>query len=243
MLIFNCSKTAADFFTSTRNKVKRTPIEPAPHKTIAESIASPILPEDIPESVEEMAIQHWLVHCITVKRKKVLIVMNYLSRYCLVFYAGKKGDEIEFLNTFELHLKVNFRYLCAEAGISNTFVEQAIAHYNNQTFTCAFHQRSDRSVQAHIKDAAWHIERWIYEGGLVFDKETCLQFDIYMGKTLRKRKADKDYFYPVELFMENWFKELENKPVYKVHTNQPLNNETEPVNTENNIVSLADYRK
>tara|TARA_R110001583_G_scaffold9433_4_gene44764 strand:+ start:10660 stop:10839 length:180 start_codon:yes stop_codon:yes gene_type:complete len=47
MLVFNCTKAATEFFTVTRQGNKISCIEPAPHKTIAESIITPVFPDDV----------------------------------------------------------------------------------------------------------------------------------------------------------------------------------------------------
>ena len=95
MLIFNCTKAAADFFTSTKKGEKSSPIEPAPYKTIAESIAM----ADVSTDSEHQ--WHWLIHAKKVKRKNVLIVMDYQSRFAITLTGLKKGNEFPFLKLFE----------------------------------------------------------------------------------------------------------------------------------------------
>lgn len=39
-----------------------------------------------------------------------MLVMDYASRYCVVFLAEAKGNELAFINSFENQLKANFHY-------------------------------------------------------------------------------------------------------------------------------------
>ena len=81
MIIFNCTKAAAEFFTVIHKKEKITCIESAPYKTIPESISN----------IAFGATQwHWVVHCVYIKKTKYLMVMDYQSRFCITFIAGKK---------------------------------------------------------------------------------------------------------------------------------------------------------
>ena len=110
MLVFNFTKAAAEFFTVTRQGDKISCLEPAPHKTISESVNTPVFPDDVDSDENDGFQWQWVVHCVSIKRKKYLLLMDYHSRYCIMFPAGKKGDDIEFLNSFEALLKANFRY-------------------------------------------------------------------------------------------------------------------------------------
>ena len=112
MLVFNCTKAAVEFFTVTRKGEKVSDLEPAPHKTIAESIETPVFPSDV-EAQQNGGFQwQWVIHCVSIKRKKYLMVMDYHSRFCITLLAGKKGDIYQFLNTFEPMLKACFHKKC-----------------------------------------------------------------------------------------------------------------------------------
>jgi len=248
MLVFNCTKAASDFFTCTKNKVKRTPIEPHPHKTIAESIAHPVYPEDLSDAERLATPWHWVVHCITLKGKKVFIAMDYQSRFSICFYAGKKGDEIAFLNAFELHLMANFTYQADSAGVSQPRVQVAADIYNASYLTCAFHQRGDRSVQAHINDVAWHLERCVCDDAFDFHPQSCLEFNQFTGSLLRMVKGEKEYFHPSETFVANWLNlSYQGKVPFTIVSSgtadkSDLGGNSSKV-TLSNVVNLNDYRK
>ena len=199
MLIFNCTKAAADFFTSTKKGKKSSPIEPAPYKTIAESIAM----ADVSTDSEHQ--WHWLVHAKKVKRKNVLIVMDYQSRFAITLTGLKKGNELPFLKLFEHHLTVHVHEimaLLADSVADNALaIKNSLKQYFNQHNSCAFYQRGDRSVQSHINDVLWHFEYSVDEMGEVFEGVDLIGFDAYVNRLLRKRQDEKDYFYPQHEFL------------------------------------------
>ncbi|MCW8932032.1 MAG: hypothetical protein OQL19_17590 [Gammaproteobacteria bacterium] len=202
MLIFNCTKAAVDFFTSTKKGKKSSPIEPAPHKTIAESIAKTEV------STDNEHQWHWLVHAKKVKRKNVLIVMDYHSRFTITLTGLKKGDELAFLNLFEHHLTVHVHEIMAllanNVAGNALAIENSLGLYANHHHSCAFYQRGDRSVQNHINDVLWHFEYLADEMGEIPQGVDLIGFDVSVNRLLRKRQADKDYFYPQHEFLHDW---------------------------------------
>ncbi len=206
MLIFNCTKAAADFFTSKKKGKKISPIESTPHKTIAESIAKTEVSTDSEHQ------WHWLIHAKKVKRKNVLIVMDYHSRFTITLTGLKKGDELPFLNLFEHHLMVHVHEVMAllANNIADCVdenaqaIENSLELYTNHHHSCAFYQRGDRSVQSHINDVLWHFEYAVDEIGEIPLGVDLIGFDVSVNRLLRKRQADKDYFYPQHEFLHDW---------------------------------------
>ncbi|RLV57890.1 hypothetical protein D5018_20110 [Parashewanella curva] len=94
MLAFNCTKAAADFFTIVRKGQQYTLIQQSPNNSIAEDIQ-----QTDTLSGKNNFHWHWVLHCVSIKRKKYLLAMDYLSRYCLAFPAPKKGDDSAFLTS------------------------------------------------------------------------------------------------------------------------------------------------
>ncbi|MEJ6120629.1 hypothetical protein MT390_01820 [Vibrio sp. 2-Bac 85] len=206
MLIFNCTKAAADFFSVKRDGKKITCIEPSPHKTIAESIASPVFPEDV-DPQENGAFQwQWVVHCVTIQRKKYWLVTDYHSRYCIMFPVGKKGDNVEFLNSFESGLKANFRYWVDNAKMGQDKATQYIEQYNAAISTCAFYQRGDRSVQGNINTTAWYLESVCLEKGHLTEALDCLLFSVRVSEIPKPRPKEKEDFYTYKAFYAYWLK-------------------------------------
>ena len=219
MLVFNCTKAAADFFTVTRQGKKVSCIEPAPHKTIAESLEAPFFPDDVDPQENDAFQWQWVVHCVAIKRKKYLLVMDFHSRYCIMFPAGKKGDDIEFLNSFETQLKANFRYLVDKNEMAQNEATQYIEQYDASINTCIFHQRGDRSVQAHTNEVVWHLQALVERQGNISERLDCLLFSVAAAGILRKRKGEKEYFKADQTFFTYWLETFS----LQVTTNNVIN--------------------
>lgn len=212
MLIFNCTKAAAEQLTRTHRGKKINILTPAPYKTIAESVQSPVFPETI-KTPEKSALQwHWVVHCVSVLRKKYWVVMDYHSRYCVVFPAGKKGDELTFIEDFEAHLTANFHYQAEKVGIEEVVIFYCIEQYSHQINRCEFHQRGDGSVSTHIKQVVWQLESCCYDEGVIDSKAECLYFASFCNFTPRSTKDSKDYFFPPEEFLKYWLDTFNTPP-------------------------------
>jgi hypothetical protein len=204
MLTFNCTQAAADFFSTTQKGKKISPLEPAPHKTIAESIAGSIA-DSIAESNAPLQWQ-WLVHAIKVKGKPVLVVMDYQTRFSITLSAIKKGDDMAFLNSVEHHLRVHVHETMSAVNLDLQAIESSFERYSHQHNNCAFYQRGDRSAQAHINDVVWHFRRWVDDLGDVPTGVDLIGHDVFANQLLRKRKAEKDYFYPQREFLHAWLR-------------------------------------
>jgi len=195
MLIFNCSKKAAEFFTTSKKGTKSSPIEPTTYKTIAEEIGCPLNPTKQ---------WNWIVHAIKINRKNVLIVMDYQTRYSITLTGLKKGDWIGFLNMFEHHLNVNVHEVLSLIPATVPLIDKSLSRYFRQHTTTHFYQRGDRSTQSHINDVAWHFEDSVYQSGYLFEEVELIGFDLSINHRLRKHKGAKDYFFPQHEFLKYW---------------------------------------
>jgi len=200
MLILNCTKAAADFFSTTKKGKKTSPIEPAPHKTIPESIAESTTEPNAPLQWQ------WLVHAIKVKGKNVLVAMDYQTRFSITLSGLKKGDDTSFLNTFEHHLTVHVHEMMSAVNADLQAIETSLENYRHQQNSCAFYLRGDRSVQAHINDVAWHFRRWADDLGEVPSDVDLIGLDVFANQLMRQRKTEKAYFYPQHEFLHAWLK-------------------------------------
>lgn len=149
--------------------------------------------------------------------------MDYHSRYCIMFPAGKKGDNIEFLNNFETNLKANFRYWVDNTSmtpkIDQCKATQYIEQYDAAINTCIFHQRGDRSVQAHMNEVVWHLQSLVERQGIITERLDCLLFSVAAAGIYRIRKGDKDYFQADQAFFTYWLETFSPK----VSTNNVIN--------------------
>lgn len=198
MLILNCTKAAADFFSTTKKGKKISTLEPAPEQTIAESITNSIAKINSPQQWQ------WLVHAIKVKGKNALVVMDYQSRFSITLSAIKKGDDVSFLNSFEHHLTVHVHEMMTAINADSQAINVSLERYLHQHNSRAFYLRGDRSVQAHINDVAWHFRNWADEIGAVPAGVDLIGRDVFVNQLLRIRKGEKDYFKPQREFLHAW---------------------------------------
>lgn len=199
MLVFNCTKAAAEFFTIQRNGKKSSPLESPPTDSVIE-------PRPIKGMDQVSQINAWLVHAINVRRKKVLIAMHVETRYAMVFVGIKKGNWVEFTNQLLERLFNNMQFfgeeleLCDEQSFEEMFSQFIKLHPKP-----IFCQRGDRSVQSHINDVAWQFENMVDQiGSLPEGHEESASFDEWINSLMRSTKKSKDYFYPDEEMFIDW---------------------------------------
>lgn len=251
MLILNCTKAAADFFSTTQKGKKISRLEPAPKQTIAES--------------NDPAQWQWLVHAIKVKGKNVLIAMDYQTRFSITLSALKKGDDGSFMNNFEHHLTVHVHEMMTAINADSQAIDASLERYRHQYNRCAFYLRGDRSVQAHVNDVVWHFRRWVDDCGDIPTEVDLISFDVFANQLLRKRNSEKDYFTPQDEFFHAWLRHygeyntveadacidiLNAKKRADFAARHPeLKHSSEPAATSshtaprNNVIALDAYRK
>ncbi len=199
MLVFNCTKAAADFFTVKRNGKKVSPLEVPPTDSISSS-------EPVDAFSTQPPMSAWLVHAVNVQRKKVLIAMHVETRYSMVFVGIQKGDWLEFTNQLLERLFNNMQFfgeefeMCDEESFEEMFNEFIKLH--PKPYFC---QRGDRSVQSHINDVAWQFEDQVYQAGsLPEGHEQSASFDEWINSLIRSTKQKKDHFHPDEEMFIDW---------------------------------------
>ena len=214
MLILNCIKAAADFFTVKRDGQKLSPLE-APTTSMADSASSDTTEIDIQNSV-------WQVHAINVQRKKVLIAMHLETRYAMVFADIKKGDWAEFSNQLINRLFINMSFLgesfnlCDETSVSQMFNRFVEVHRKP-----IYYQQGNRSVQAHMNDVVFHFEHLANDVGcLPKNEDEASSFDDWVNSMIRSFKGRKDHFYPDEEMFIHWmqrYNKLDDNESEMVH--------------------------
>lgn len=195
MLVLNCTKAAADFFTVKRNGQKISPLE----TPTTDSASSDTTDTNFPNSV-------WQIHVINVQRKKILIAMHLDTRYAMVFADTKKGDWAGFSNQLINRLFGNMYLfgesfnLCDETSMSQMFNRFVEIHLRP-----VYYQQGNRSVQAHMNDVAFHFENVAHEVGcLPKDDDEASSFDDWVNSMTRSTKEKKKHFYPDEEMFIHW---------------------------------------
>jgi len=244
MWVFNCTKAAVDLFTTTVKGEKRTCVETSPHKTITESIEQTkdgvVFPNRLGLTDVYDTDWHWLVHCVSVKRQKYLLVMDYNTRYCMTMLAPKKGDVASFINDFEGHLYLNIMGITAPHNMDVKEVAESLEACHELGNGAVFYQRNDRSAQAHINDVSWRVERHCYEDFMLEEEEDLLDFNLFTGEIPRRAKGHKDHFYPVQAFLLQWLNAFARDPEKTITPNLLETRNYFQVLSKNNVLDGVD---
>lgn len=194
MLIFNCTKDAADFFTVTRKGKKVSPLSPAPKKTLMEE-----------STLHDSQRWHWMVHVRKMRGKNVILAIDTDTRFSLIFWGLRKGGVEAFLHEFHQRLALHIIGLFTMAEQEESIIEDSLKAFANQHNEYAFVQRGDRSVQAHINDTFFGFEyEWHHWEEDTPTEEELVYSDHRNNDTPRKRKQDKDYIMPNKELLRVW---------------------------------------
>lgn len=194
MLIFNCTKNAVDFFTSTRKGIKASPMSAIPKTTLAEETI-----------LHDHQRWHWMIHVTQINRRNVLLAMDSDSRFCMAFWGLRKGNLENFLEQFHYRLALHIMSFINMGGQDEAIFDVCMTIFLKNHNEYAFVQRGDRSVQAHINDAFMNLQYEPYEWeDHIPTEDELLIGDLKRNNTLRKRKQDKDYLFSNELFFQDW---------------------------------------
>ena len=200
MLIFNCTKAAADFFTTTRKGNKLSPMSPTPKVGLSEE-----------PTMHDHQRWHWMVHVKKFGHRNALLAIDTDSRFCMLFWGIKKGNVQNFLEQFHERLSLHMIAVINMGGQDETTVETSMKAFFESHQEYAFIQRIDRSVQGHINDVFMRLqfEQRLWEEDVPTDEELFLS-DLRHNDTPRKRKQDKDYKFPTQELFHTWLSRYAN---------------------------------
>ncbi|RUR14899.1 hypothetical protein ELY21_15265 [Legionella sp. km535] len=200
MLIFNCTKAAADFFASIRKGKKLSPMSPTSKLALTEE---PIL--------HDHQHWHWMIHVTKLGHKNVLLAIDTDSRFCMLFWGLRKGNIQGFLEQFHKRFSFHIIALMNMSKQDATMFETAMKAFIESHHDCSFTQRGDRSVQAHINDVFMRLpyEQYRWEDDVPTEEELFTS-DFRNNDTPRKRKQDKDYLFPTEMLLSAWLTQYAN---------------------------------
>jgi len=154
--------------------------------------------------VNHQAMQ-WYANIVTVARRKCIIAMELQSRYVMIFCGMTKEEFEQFPKTFQERLWREVLALCEEEVNENVLTrisDQVLCLANEQNYQ----EGHDRSVSTHINQVAQSLEIYVqYQGyDLPVSSAAAFEFGVRENQMIRKRKEDKDYFRPIEVFREFW---------------------------------------
>lgn len=200
MLIFNCTKAAADFFTSTRKGKKISPMSPTPNTGLTEEA-----------TLHDHQRWHWMVHATKLGHKNILLAIDTDSRFCMIFWGLKKGNIQNFLeqfhDRFSLHIIAALNMGGHDEALFQTSMKAFLENHHEYTFI----QRGCRSVQGHINDVFINLpfEQHQWEDTIPTEEELFFS-DLRHNDTPRKRKQDKDYLFPTHELFSTWLSSYAN---------------------------------
>jgi hypothetical protein len=210
MLIFNCTKAAAEFFTTTYKGKKTIPVLPSAYKTITEAIENDNC--DI-EKTNNFKWQ-WIVDCISIKRKKYFMVIDYLTNYCLAFPTTPQGNNISFIDEFNKFLLVNFSFWATQKGVTTDEIAEYVMRYHTATKSCSFYQRTDSAVQESLESIVSQLKIIFIEDKPFTTDEEFLMFSIHISECSRRKDNNKrGYVYSHDLFVDFFVNEFSDNLV------------------------------
>lgn len=151
---------------------------------------------------------HWYGHRVTLKRRKCVLMMELKSRYCMVFAGVAKSD---FENFPEMFVDCLWREVVSICQLDDAQSEHLAGFVHVVAEEQYYRLGSDRSVQAHLRQAAEDFDYMVnYQVGHLPElAEEQFGCGVRINETIRKRKEDKDYFVPLEVFRDFWLGMLE----------------------------------
>ena len=157
----------------------------------------------LPETDDKTAGWHWYAHRITLLRKKCVIVMEEECRYALIFFGLKKRDFAHFEQVLTSRIIAEASWLCdlPQPGKNEMLIEKV----QQKCSSMFFDRKSNRSVQAHIRQVARDLEYLIHfiDEKLPEPGKEELDLGLKINDSLRKRQQDKDYFVPLKCWRES----------------------------------------
>ncbi|WP_116473146.1 DUF6933 domain-containing protein [Zobellella maritima] len=204
MLVFNCTKAAAQLFSCIRKGVSRSPVEAPPGPSYADDGRLLSTPDGQPACLSQ-----WLVHAVKVKGQNCLIAMELNNRYCMTFTGLRKGGSEAFVSLFIERLLNNMQWYGEDLALLDETSFQPIAtRFQARHDEVRFFARSDRSAQAHINEVVWQLRDQVdYAGCLPDNQHQAAYFDLCMNDQLRSTQDHADYFYPYQAMFCHWLAE------------------------------------
>lgn len=164
------------------------------------------------------AAMQWYAHRVTVLRRKCIIAMELQSRYCMVFCGLTKKEFAAFPDTFQEQLWREAVTVCQLDELQADKLAAPIHIIGDEQH---YQSGSDRSVQAHINDVAWHLKDMAEEIGFLPESpEDAFGFGVKVNELLRICKGDKDYFRPIDEFRGFWLEMLDEVELLKAETEE-----------------------
>lgn len=175
------------------------------HFHLSKNLEKDFAPHIAPNAIAALHPQHWYLQKINVLRRKCVLAIEEKSRYAMVFCGLTKNEFAHFPEIFQERLWRESMSICQMEDDANARSDLVLSTSQLQTYEIG----SDRSVQAHLKDAIWRFQWDIEEvGRLPETGEEHFIAGLRINDTIRTIRGSKTWIVPVEQFRTGWLRLL-----------------------------------
>lgn len=156
--------------------------------------------------VDSTALQ-WYAHFTEVADSPCIVVMEMQSRYAMVFCGDSLAPAEDFPEVFQDRL---WREVCVITQLDKPLPESDVAILSDIALDLSavqhYQKGSQRSVMTHINQVMDQLRYMVEIEGYPIPQTgpDAVSFGLNANDMLRKRKEDKDYFVPLEVFRDFW---------------------------------------
>lgn len=149
--------------------------------------------------------RHWYIHRVTIERRKIFLAMEAHTRYAVIFCCVTKPTLRKFPVLFADSLWRHIVSLCEVPDADFGHIKQMVI---TMCGNMIYHKGLNKSIQAHIKDAARQLEYDLSRYGFPDDPGKEFFLSVKVNKMLRTRYGEKRYILPLEEFQRLWCETL-----------------------------------
>ena len=152
-----------------------------------------------PESTPT-AGQHWFVHRVNLERRKCVLAMEEQTRFVMLFCGLTKPDFAQFPTLFADRLWRTIVAVCAVPDAQFGLVRERIF---SLCMNPVWHKFQDRSVQSHIRQAAFELKCYMHRDGFPTSITDEFAYSLKLNETPRTRHGGQ-CMWPLEEFQKVW---------------------------------------
>lgn len=174
---------------------------------LSNSLAKVLKQHVEPAVAEDSSALQWYGHYGDVAGRGCIILMELQSRYAMVF-CGYSNDQLEFFP--DMVQDRLWREVCVITQLDGPLPEQEVSLLSDIALDLSsnqhFQKGTDPSVVAHISQVFDQLRHMVEQEGYPLPREgaDAMSFGLQANDMLRKRKGEKDYFVPLEVFRDFW---------------------------------------
>lgn len=186
MIIFNCTKAAADFLSPPKRKNKSDFIQSVPDIDVYAT------------EIKNNAVSQWLVQYAIEAGKDVLFVCHTQYRFSMIFTEIKKEDWQGFIHSFWEKLFEHLFFLVNEMPffIVNEpmlWLEHFRFRHQDKIIFC---KRFDARTATSIKNIRYEFDRELYNTGKMLNSDKVISLERWVNGRPTYCSKIKDIFFP-----------------------------------------------